>query len=95
MPDPGALERLVADGLLRREGSRLRTTARWQAGLARAALALQQAGAPWRGLRLPLAAALAARYPEAGDEELAGLVEAVLPVEEGELAPLRDSAPGR
>jgi hypothetical protein len=87
MPELDAVGRLVSDGLLRRDGPRLRTTRRWQAGLARAAAALQRADAPWRDLRLPLAAALAAWYPEAGDEELAELVEAALPVEEAELAP--------
>jgi len=87
MPEPDAIGRLLADGLLRRDGPRLRTTRRWQAGLARAAAALREAEAPWRDLRLPLAAALAAWYPAAGDDELAGLVEAALPIEETELAP--------
>jgi hypothetical protein len=90
MPELDPLGRLEADGLLRRDGVRWRTTPRWQAGVARAALALQRAGAPWRDLRLPLAWALAEWYPAASDEELAGLVEAVLPVEEAGLAP----APG-
>ena len=94
MPEPDAIDRLVADGLLRRDGARLRTTRRWQAGLARVAAALQRSDAPWRDLRLPLAAALAAWYPEASDEELAGLVEAALPVEEAELAPTAAPAPG-
>ncbi len=91
MPDP--LDRLVEDGLLRREGDRARTTARWQAALARAALRLQRAGAPWKDLRLPIAAALLERYAEASDEELAALVEAMVPVEEAELAPLARNAP--
>lgn len=89
MPDPGStLEPLIEDGLLRREGDRLRTTARWQAALARAAFSLQRAGAPWRDLRLPIAAALAERYAELPDDELAQLVEALLPVEEAELPPV-------
>ncbi len=91
MRDP--VERLVADGLLRREGDRLRTTARWQAAMARAALDLQRDGAPWRDLRLPLAAALLARYPDAADEELAAFVEAMLPLEEAELGPVLGGAP--
>jgi hypothetical protein len=82
----GPLAQLIADGLVRREGQRCRTTARWQAALARAALGLQRAGAPWGGLRLPVAAALAERYPGLGDDALADLVEAMLPVEEAELA---------
>jgi len=86
MPDP--LDRLVEDGLLRREGEGARTTARWQAALARAAFQLQREGAPWMDLRLPIAAALLERYSDAFDEELAALVEAMVPVEEAELAPL-------
>lgn len=89
MPDP--LERLLAEGLVRREGPQLRTTARWQAAMARAALALQRAGAPV-DLRLPIAAALLERLPAATDEELAALVEAMLPIEETELAPARRPA---
>ena len=84
MPEP--LEILNADGLIRREGERTRTTPRWQAAMARAALALQRAGAPWKDLRLPIAAALLERYPEAADEDLAVLIEAMLKVEEAELA---------
>jgi hypothetical protein len=95
MPEPDAIGRLLEDGLLRRDGPRLRTTRRWQAGLARAAAALQRAEAPWRDLRLPLAAALAEWYPAAGDEELAGLVEAALPIEEAELAPVPAPPSGR
>jgi len=94
MPEAEAIARLVADGLLCRDGSRLRTTRRWQAGLARVAAALQRSRAPWSDLRLPLAAALAAWYPEAGDEELAALVEAALPVEEAELEPATSRPPG-
>jgi hypothetical protein len=94
MPERDPIGRLVADGLLRRDGSRVRTTRRWQAGMARAAASLQAAGAPWRDLRLPLAAALYAWYPAASDDELAGLIEAALPVEEAELAPTAAPASG-
>ncbi len=92
MPDRGAIDEallavLAADGLVRREPDGWRTTPRWQASLARAAFGLQRANAPWRDLRLPIAAALAEHYPERSDEELAALVEAMLPVEERELAP--------
>ena len=79
MPEP--LEVLLADGLVRREGERTRTTPRWQGAMARAALALQRTGAPWRDLRLPIAAALA------------GLIEAMVPVEEAELAAAWGGAP--
>ena len=84
MPEP--LETLLSDDLVRRDGDRLRTTPRWQGAMARAALRLQRGGAPWLDLRLPIAAALVERYPSASDAELAGLVEAMLPVEEEELA---------
>jgi hypothetical protein len=84
MPDPA--ERLLEDGLIRREGERSRTTPRWQAAMARAALGLQQAQAPWRDLRLPIAAALLERYPDATDAEVAALVEVMLPIEEAELS---------
>ncbi len=91
MRDP--VERLIADGLLRRDGDRLRTTARWQAAMARAALGLQRAAAPWRDLRLPLAAALLERCPDATEDELAALVEAMLPLEEAELGAPWGGAP--
>jgi hypothetical protein len=87
MRDADALERLVADGILRREGGRSRTTPRWQAAMARAAARLKQEGAPWRDLRLPIAAALVESYPALDDDALVPLVEALLPVEEAELAP--------
>ena len=89
---PEAIERLIADGLVRREGERTRTTPRWQAAMARAALVLQRAGAPM-DLRLPVVAALLERFPGAADEELAGLVEAMLPIEEAELAVLWTAVP--
>jgi hypothetical protein len=41
MPDGDALQRLVADGLLRRESGRTRTTSRWQAAMVRAAARLK------------------------------------------------------
>ncbi len=92
MPDRGVNDdalraELAADGFLRRDGDGWRTTPRWQAALARAAFGLQRANAPWLDLRLPIAAALAEHYPERSDEELAALVEALLPVEERELVP--------
>jgi hypothetical protein len=95
MPEPGPVERLIEDGYLRHEDARLRTTARWQAALARAALLLQRADAPWSDLRLPIAAALAGRYDALDDDALAVLVEVMLSVEQAELAPmLGPPAPG-
>jgi hypothetical protein len=54
MLDGQALEQLVADGFLRREGGRIRTAPRWQAATARAAARLKQEAAPWRDLRLSI-----------------------------------------
>jgi hypothetical protein len=77
---------LQSDGLIRRDGDRLHTTPRWQAAMARSALHLQRTNAPWLDLRLPIVAALVERYPDATDDDLAALVEVMLPVEEAELA---------
>jgi hypothetical protein len=83
MPEPDALERLAADGLVSIDAAGTRTTRRWQAALARAAVRLQRMGAPWRDLRLPIASALLELYPDATDEELARRIEALLPLEQG------------
>ena len=72
--------------MLRREAGRIRTTARWQAAMVRAAARLQGEAAQWSGLRLPIAAALVETFPSLSDDELASMVEAMLPVEEAELA---------
>lgn len=87
-----ALTRLLDDGFLRRDGNALRTTARFQAALARSAYALQRANAPWHDLRLPIAGALAGYYQTVSDEALATLVEVMLSVEERALEPLTRSA---
>jgi hypothetical protein len=54
--------------------------------MARAAARLKQEAAPWRDLRLPIAAALLESYPAVDDEFLVSLVEAMTHVEESELA---------
>jgi hypothetical protein len=91
MRDPA--EVLLSDGLIRRDGERTRTTPRWQAAMARAALRLQRDGAPWQDLRLPVVAALLEHYPDATDEDLAALVEVMAPVEEAELERAWGEAP--
>jgi hypothetical protein len=74
--------RLEADGLATRQGLELRTTRKWQGAMARAALRLYEAGDPGHDLRVPIAAALLEIYGSAlEDEDLAQLVEAMLPVE--------------
>jgi hypothetical protein len=91
MPDPA--EVLLSDGLIRRDGERTRTTPRWQAAMARAALKLQRDGAPWQDVRLPVVAALVERYPDATDEEIVALVEVMAPIEEAELERAWGEAP--
>ncbi len=88
MPEDDPLARLLEDGFVRREGDALRTTARWQAAMARAAFGLSRSGARWQDLRLPIAAAIVQHYRDLADAEIATMVEAMLPVEEKELAPL-------
>jgi hypothetical protein len=85
MRDAGPLARLEADGFVRTDGSGAHTTPRWQAAMARAALDLHRSDAPWRDLRLPIAAALIRLYRDAGDDEIASYVEALLPIEEAPL----------
>lgn len=85
----GGLPRLEADGLLRLEEGRYRTTRRFQAAMARAALCLYHAGEGSADLRLPIAHALVELYGDAlGDADVAELVEAMLPIERAELAPI-------
>jgi hypothetical protein len=80
---------LEADGLLRREGDRLRTTRRWQSAMARAAFRLVGAGIDGDDLRVPVAAALVEIYGiDEAEEHIAELVEAMLPIEERELDPV-------
>lgn len=85
MSEAGELARLEADGLVRTSPKGARTTARWQAAMARAAARLGGNNAPWQDLRLPIACALVEIYDVLGDLELAALVEVMLPIEEREL----------
>ena len=94
MDDTSPLARLEADGLVRRTPEGARTTARWQGAMARAALRLYEAGAPWRDLRLPIAAALLDLRPGLTDDQLAELVEAMWPIEEREMQAVRQQASG-
>ncbi len=57
---------------------------------ATAASGRPQAGAAWRDVTLPMVSAMLDRFPEATDDEIADLVEAMLGIEdaEAELEPL-------
>jgi hypothetical protein len=89
MPDPkekeGAMRRLVTLGLVRREGTNYRTSPRFQAAMARAALRLMSLEDKGHDLRMPIAAALVDVLPSAPVEEIATLVEVMLPIETREL----------
>lgn len=76
------LHRIEQDGLAVREGGVFRTTRKWQRAMARAALHLYEGGDPGEDLRVPIASALLELYGDrVEDEELAALVEAMLPIE--------------
>jgi hypothetical protein len=88
MPEAGLLGRLFDAGLLTRADGGARTTRRWQAAMARAALRLRREGAPWQDLRLPIACALVELLGgDCTDEELVRCVELLLPIEQRELGP--------
>lgn len=81
----GPLARLLADGVLRRDGARLRTARRWQGAMVRAALHLMRAGDPGTDLRVPVAHALLELYPASTDEELCALTALMTKIEAAEL----------
>jgi hypothetical protein len=85
MSQASVLARLEADGLVRSGPDGARTTIRWQAAMARAAVRLHRSDAPWQDLRLPIAVALLETCEGLADDELAELVEAMLPLEQREL----------
>ncbi len=85
--EPELLARLVADGLLRREANRPRTTRRWQGAMARSAFRLMYGGAADEDLRLPVACALVELYGHLSDEELTRMIEIMTPIEAAELDP--------
>ena len=91
MPDAALLQRLEADGVVRFEpGGRPRTTRKWQSAMARAAFRLYGTGDEGDDLRVPVAFAVVEIYGrELPDEEVASLVEAMVPIEERELDPAR------
>jgi hypothetical protein len=80
-----ALARLAADGFVERKGEAWRTTRRWQQAMARAAVKLYDASDPGDDLRVPICLAFLERYAELDDEQLADLVEEMLPIEAASL----------
>ena len=85
LTDPDVVAALEADGLVERDGNGLCASRRFRAALARAAARLEREGAPWRGLRLPIAVALVELRAELPDLELARRVEVLLALEEAYL----------
>ena len=87
-----ALQQLERDGLLRREQASFRTTKRFQAAMARAAFRLFRTGDAGDDLRLPIAAALFELYgPDHPSNQIAELVDVLLPIELAELNPLKNA----
>ncbi len=84
MPSDDTIAALEAAGLVAREAEGLRTTRRWQAAMARAAIRCYDAGAEWRDLRLPVAAALLELFGSTDDSTLASYVDAMAALESAE-----------
>ena len=80
------MARLEADGFIVRNGDGWKTSRRWQQAMARAAVTLYDQGDPGDDLRVPIVVALLDVYRgELDDENLAELVEAMLPIETASL----------
>jgi hypothetical protein len=82
------VRRLEADGLIRKELDRFRTTRRFTGAMMRAALQLRAAGDTSTDLRVPVAHALLEIYGDGvSREELIAMVMVVAPIEARELDP--------
>jgi len=87
------LARLETDDLVRRDGNVYRTTRRWQAAMARAAFRLYGQGPEGLDLRVPIVFALVELYgDDATDDEIARLVDGMLPIEAAESDPRENVA---
>ena len=82
----GWLERLEADGLLRRQPRGTVLTKRWHSALARASLALYESGETLTDMRAPVAHALMDMYPDEADESVVVAIGVILPIVIAELA---------
>jgi hypothetical protein len=81
-------QKLQRDGLIEERAGQWRTTSRWMGAMSRSALSLLTRGERGSDLRVPIALALVDVYgEEASEDELAALVEVMLPIEHRELAP--------
>ena len=81
MSDELVLERLIADGFVRRQSNRCVPADRWHAAVARAAAALMARGEELEDLRVPVAWALSESYGEsANDDELVEMVAVMTPL---------------
>lgn len=84
------LGKLELDGLISLETGTPRTTRRFQSAMARAAARLYGLAVEDDDLRFPLALAFMDLYGDAlPDDQIAGLVDAMLPIEAAELDPRR------
>jgi len=86
--DNALYQRLLEDGLIEERHGEWRTTTRWMGAMSRAAFSLLAVDDRGEDLRVPIALALVNLYgADLPDAQIAGLVEAMLPIEERELCP--------
>jgi hypothetical protein len=84
--------RLEIDGLIELGEGTVRTTRLWQASLARAAFQLFRDGEELSDIRVPIAAALAERYPGIENNDLATVVSVMFPIALDELSAIETAA---
>lgn len=88
MPGSEALVELHEHGLIAPRGDTFRTTARWQAAMARAALRLVTDGTDdGRDLRVRVVLALLDFFHDASDAQLCVLADTLVPIELAALEP--------
>lgn len=81
MSEGSALERLIADGFVRRESNRCVPADRWHAAVARAAATLWSRGEELEDLRVPVAWALGEAYGDSSsDDELVEMIALMMPL---------------
>lgn len=83
-PEDPPEDRLLDEGLLRRDDAGLHTTRRWQAAVMRAVRNLVDEGHDDGDIRVPMVRALLERFPDATDADVARMLAVVLPVERDE-----------